>query len=217
MTDSPIHITEPVGIRDVNDPPVVRQITEPQRSRRITEPSGATYSRNSDTENIIHVGHPVPQRRQTYSGSSIQYEDLQGVHLSVPETLPSEDNASSTPGERAWRKVGFLTDLVRFHCQRLYSSVGGRKDLGLFYNRGAFYAMDAWCGHMGGPLFEGDIEDLNGRAHVMCPWHSYMFDLQTGKNNLGMQQEIYKVKVEDGIVYILYDTDLSTTPIHQSE
>jgi len=39
----------------------------------------------------------------------------------------------------------------------------------------------------GGPLFEGDIEDYNGRCHVMCPWHSYMFDLETGKNEIGLQ------------------------------
>ncbi|XP_069101788.1 uncharacterized protein [Argopecten irradians] len=215
MTDSPIHITEPVGIR--NDPPIVREITEPRRLRRITEPNGRTDARRSDTGNVIHVGHPVPQRRQTYSGTPIQYEDLQDVHLSIPEVIPPDNDVTSASGEKTWQKVGSLTDLVRFHCQRLYSSAGGRKDLGLFYNKGQFYAMEAWCGHMGGPLFEGDIEDLNGRAHVMCPWHSYMFDLQTGKNNLGMKQEIFQVKVEEGIVYVLYDTDLSTTPIGKSE
>ena len=39
----------------------------------------------------------------------------------------------------------------------------------------------------GGPLFDGDIEDYNGRCHVMCPWHSYMFDLETGQNEIGLR------------------------------
>ncbi|XP_060083875.1 Rieske domain-containing protein-like [Ylistrum balloti] len=215
MTDLPIQITEPVGLRNVSEPTPTRHITEPRKSRRITEPFGPSNSRHSESKNVVHVGHPIPQRRQTYCGASVQYEDLQRVQLTVSENFSSEDDDIS--GQKTWQEVGAVSDLVRFHCQRLYSKAGGRSDLGLFYNRGTFYAMGAWCGHMGGPLFEGDIEDLNGRAHVMCPWHSYMFDLETGKNNLGMKQEIFKVKVEEGLVYVLYDTDLSTTPFNKLE
>jgi hypothetical protein len=39
----------------------------------------------------------------------------------------------------------------------------------------------------GGPLYQGQIEDYKGKCHVMCPWHSYMFDLKTGANDLGLQ------------------------------
>lgn len=42
----------------------------------------------------------------------------------------------------------------------------------------------------GGPLFEGQIEDYNGSCHVMCPWHAYMFNLKTGKNELGIEVKI---------------------------
>ena len=38
----------------------------------------------------------------------------------------------------------------------------------------------------GGPLSKGDIEDYKGKSHVMCPWHGYMFDLETGKNEIGI-------------------------------
>jgi nitrite reductase/ring-hydroxylating ferredoxin subunit len=44
---------------------------------------------------------------------------------------------------------------------------------------GDVYAMDARCYHMGGPLWEGDIEDLMGGV-VRCPWHSYRIVLATG-------------------------------------
>ena len=39
----------------------------------------------------------------------------------------------------------------------------------------------------GGPLYEGDIEDYKGSGHVMCPWHSYMFNLSDGTNEIGLQ------------------------------
>ena len=39
----------------------------------------------------------------------------------------------------------------------------------------------------GGPLFHGDIEDYDGRPHIICPWHGYMFDIKTGQNEIGLQ------------------------------
>lgn len=41
---------------------------------------------------------------------------------------------------------------------------------------GALAAVDNLCPHREGPLSEGWIE---GNA-VVCPWHSWAFDLQTG-------------------------------------
>ena len=43
----------------------------------------------------------------------------------------------------------------------------------------------------GGPLHQGDIEDYHGRPHLMCPWHGYMFDAQTGKNEIGLMVMLY--------------------------
>ena len=36
------------------------------------------------------------------------------------------------------------------------------------------------CIFAGGPLFKGDIEDMNGKCYLMCPWHGYMFDVDSG-------------------------------------
>ncbi len=41
---------------------------------------------------------------------------------------------------------------------------------------GRLSALDNWCPHRRGPLGEGWIE---GDA-VVCPWHSWAFNLQTG-------------------------------------
>ena len=38
---------------------------------------------------------------------------------------------------------------------------------------GQLFATDAHCFHMGGNLWEGDIEDVGGHACVVCPLHRY--------------------------------------------
>ncbi len=41
---------------------------------------------------------------------------------------------------------------------------------------GDLHALDNWCPHRRGPLGQGWIE---GKA-VVCPWHSWAFDLKSG-------------------------------------
>ncbi|XP_048750679.2 Rieske domain-containing protein-like [Ostrea edulis] len=115
-------------------------------------------------------------------------------------------------GTGDWRCIGKVNELSKKKCQRLYSAGGKMSDLALFFHEGKFYAMEAWCSHLGGPLFSGEIEDYKGRCHVMCPWHGYMFDLQDGKNEIGLQQEVHEVKIEGEDVFIFYKTALSTSP-----
>ncbi|XP_062588563.1 Rieske domain-containing protein-like [Saccostrea cucullata] len=110
---------------------------------------------------------------------------------------------------KEWRYLGTKEELAKKKCQRLYSTGGKVYDLALFYHEGKFYAMEAWCSHLGGPLFSGEIEDYKGRCHIMCPWHGYMFDLQDGTNEIGLRQEVHEVKTEDDKVYVLYKTELS--------
>nr|KAI8752317.1 Rieske domain-containing protein-like [Biomphalaria glabrata] len=87
----------------------------------------------------------------------------------------------------AWRDIGEYEVLKRTKCRRIHSKLGQNKDLALFFRAGKFYAMEAWCSHMGGPLFEGDIEEYRGTCHIMCPWHAYMFELETGASEIGLK------------------------------
>jgi nitrite reductase (NADH) small subunit len=43
---------------------------------------------------------------------------------------------------------------------------------------GTLSALDNVCPHRGGPLSDGVI--LDGK--IVCPWHGWQFDLQTGKS-----------------------------------
>ena len=61
---------------------------------------------------------------------------------------------------------------------------------------GAICVLDGTCPHEGGPLGEGTIE--NGR--VVCPWHSYAFDVHTGEaqDDPSVKAEILEAMVENG-------------------
>lgn len=65
---------------------------------------------------------------------------------------------------------------------------------------GALAAVDNVCPHRQGPLSEGWIE---GNA-VVCPWHSWAFDLQTGAAEPPerAQVDVFPVRVEGDDVLV---------------
>jgi nitrite reductase/ring-hydroxylating ferredoxin subunit len=71
-------------------------------------------------------------------------------------------------------KVAGLMDLSEGHTLRV--DANGRPLLLSCFD-GQFFAIDAICSHAGGRLEDGDFE---GRC-VVCPIHSAVFDLTTGK------------------------------------
>lgn len=87
----------------------------------------------------------------------------------------------------------------------------------LIHTSGKFYAMDSACPHEGGPLEQGDIEELcDGRLALTCPWHYFEFCLDDGSSSSGLQNEVYEVKVCEGKVYIQTQSALSLTPWKKS-
>lgn len=50
---------------------------------------------------------------------------------------------------------------------------------GLFRRAGGhFVAVEAWCPHVDGPLWQGT---LGGEDELACPWHMWRFSLRTGR------------------------------------
>lgn len=41
--------------------------------------------------------------------------------------------------------------------------------------------------NIGGPLDQGDIEELGNKLLVVCPWHSFDFDLKDGMSSTGLK------------------------------
>ncbi|MBI3995633.1 MAG: nitrite reductase small subunit NirD [Nitrospirae bacterium] len=73
-------------------------------------------------------------------------------------------------------------------------------EVALFNLNGAFYAIDNLCVHQGGPLGEGLLEGEN----VICPWHSWKYNLKSGvcPTNPSVKVKTYSVKIEDGQVKV---------------
>jgi nitrite reductase (NADH) small subunit len=61
---------------------------------------------------------------------------------------------------------------------------------------GEICVLDGTCPHEGGPLGEGMLE---GRR-VVCPWHSFAFDVHTGEAEDApeLKAEVLDAKVENG-------------------
>ena len=105
---------------------------------------------------------------------------------------------------------------------------GGRKvidhdglEIGVFRIKGRFFAYENHCAHQGGPVCQGRIfkrveEDLApdgtsagfkysaDRVHIVCPWHGYEYDLETGAlpTNGKVRLRTFEVTIRDGDVYV---------------
>lgn len=81
----------------------------------------------------------------------------------------------------------------------MVAAVNGQ-EIALFNLDGTFYAIDNTCVHRGGPLGEGDVEGET----VVCPWHSWQFNIKTGAcvNNPAACVKSYEVKVEGSDVQV---------------
>lgn len=61
---------------------------------------------------------------------------------------------------------------------------------------GAIAVLDGVCPHEGGPLGEGMIEE----GCVVCPWHSFSFNLHTGvcPQDESMKAQVLESALTDG-------------------
>jgi 3-phenylpropionate/trans-cinnamate dioxygenase ferredoxin component len=83
--------------------------------------------------------------------------------------------------------------------ERLVVEAAG-KQIAIFNVNGKLVACDNVCLHRGGPLGEGDIEELI----VTCPWHGWQYDLATGECLMNPKAKIplYPVMVEGDSVCV---------------
>lgn len=74
------------------------------------------------------------------------------------------------------------------------------KEIALFNVDGHVYALDNTCPHAGFPLGEGDISG----AHVICPGHSFYYNLKTGEclNDAQMRATCFAVSIEGNDIVV---------------
>lgn len=83
-------------------------------------------------------------------------------------------------------------------------------------SHGEYYAVRAVCPHQGAELDQGQLTDLtvgdapgeyriaDTGAVLRCPWHSFDFDVESGRcvSDGRMRVRRYEVTVEDGKVHV---------------
>src|SRR4051794_14348956 len=98
----------------------------------------------------------------------------------------------------------------------------GEREIGVFKDRGQFYAYSNFCLHQGGPACEGliiaKVDELlddqkrslglafsKEHTHFVCPWHGYEYDLKTGEcaSDRKLKLRSYKVVEKGEDVYVI--------------
>lgn len=71
----------------------------------------------------------------------------------------------------------------------------------LVNSNNAFHALSNSCPHLGESLVKGT---LNFTGEIVCPWHSYRFNLKSGEESSRRCRDvrIFRVTEEEGAIYI---------------
>lgn len=85
--------------------------------------------------------------------------------------------------------------------------------LALVRRGAAIVAIDAWCPHIDGPLWEGSTSE----GEIACPWHGWRYSLHTGactwaprgdvEEAAETEIRIYRTRAEAGRIVIDLDSD----------
>ena len=112
----------------------------------------------------------------------------------MSQTTP-DDAPSAAPLE--YHRLCAAADIAEGESRPF--SVNGTH-LALFRYRGRFHAVDNRCPHMGYPMSKGSIRD----GVLICHWHHWEFDLNTGGCFLtsGDDLKTFPVEERDGCLYV---------------
>ncbi|MVN91327.1 Rieske (2Fe-2S) protein [Mucilaginibacter aquatilis] len=96
----------------------------------------------------------------------------------------------------AWYKVADAFDLSKPFIRKV--SAGGKSIC--LVNADKVYAVSSKCPHAGADLSGGWCK--NGK--LICPFHRYAYDLETGKGAPGQNDfiNVYSVEIKDDGVYV---------------
>jgi len=124
----------------------------------------------------------------------------------------SDTTAAAGP---TFERVASLAELTAAKKQLV--RLGNGRGVLLLAIGGAVTAMDHMCYHHGGPMYDGDIEDMHGKTCITCPWHKYKIEPSSGAclyvgidiatkaqevRSKGPKQRVHLVKVEGDDVLV---------------
>ena len=99
-----------------------------------------------------------------------------------------------------WHELAAEADLAPGERRTYRSPIG---DVTVFNHKGELFALEDACPHQGASLGEGVFHD----GRVICPWHSWVFDVKSGECPRGTHEPARPValRVRDGRIEIEVD------------
>ncbi|GFR99362.1 hypothetical protein ElyMa_002791200 [Elysia marginata] len=98
------------------------------------------------------VIHPPPKTSKNTSSvvpSSNSSSTSQKQKSPGTATIKAITESCEADNQPMWRDIGEVEVLRRTKCRRIYAKDSQEKDVALFYKSGTFFALEAWCSHMG--------------------------------------------------------------------
>ena len=88
-------------------------------------------------------------------------------------------NLTQELGVMAWVSTGCSLKTLQ-EKGRLHTQIG-RRFVSVIYHRAEIFCIDSPCHHAGGPLGDGSVADIEGIPCIKCPWHNFLFALDSGE------------------------------------
>lgn len=119
------------------------------------------------------------------------------LHLATGLREQTRDRRTVAP-DGAWVRVGAARDIPDMRAAIVSLKHGER--VAVFRYDGKVAAVTNKCRHQNGPLGEGRVID----GCITCPWHGFQYRPEDGCSPPPFTEKIatYKVKIEDGIVFL---------------
>lgn len=115
--------------------------------------------------------------------------------------------------------VGLVSEFEGNKCRIVRE---GELEIGVYRRGDAYYAYENLCVHQGGPACEGvtmhQVEEIlrpdktyaghrfnMAEEHIVCPWHSYEYDMKTGEciPDRSMKLRKFEVTTQGEQIYVL--------------
>jgi nitrite reductase/ring-hydroxylating ferredoxin subunit len=102
-----------------------------------------------------------------------------GGHLAYRWSAgPNHAEAFPHLAKEGWTRICLAEDLAD---GELRAATVGDEPIVVGRDGDHIFAMADRCSHLGGPLHEGELADVNGVQCLVCPWHDSAFGLEDGE------------------------------------
>ena len=157
---------------------------------------------------------PLQCSESSQAGAGFQERNLEAGRRDL-------DAAAVSP-QTKMKKEFFVAETAQLHDGDRKVVPVDHTEVGVYRVEGKLYAYENLCHHQGGPACEGllmpKVEEVLAEDrtyqrrrfnynewHIVCPWHAWEYDLQTGEYVVNRRIRLRKFEVleKDGKIFVL--------------